>query len=99
MAEPLPAGPPSTRWASIFALPSSTFFFLPSGLFSGIYFSFPAVRAAYFLKLKEYGGDFNKLWDNHLKGLLFEYLRGNRDADEQMKRLENAYKGIAEPED
>lgn len=57
------------------------------------------IGAAYFLKLKEYGGDFNKLWDNHLKGLLFEYLRGNRDADEQMKRLENAYKGIAEPED
>lgn len=54
------------------------------------------IGAAYFLKLKEYGGDFDKLWDNHLKGLLYEYLRGNRDADEQMKRLENAYKGIAE---
>ena len=54
------------------------------------------IGAAYFLKLDEYGGDFDKLWEYHLKGLLYEYLRGNRDADEQLKKLENAYKGISE---
>ncbi len=54
------------------------------------------IGAAYFLKLDEYGGDFDKLWEYHLKGLLYEYLRGNRDADEQMKKLESAYKGISE---
>ena len=54
------------------------------------------IGPSYFLNLSKNGGDFDKLWDNHLKGLLYEYLRGNRDADEQMKRLENAYKGIAE---
>ena len=54
------------------------------------------IGAAYFLKLDEYGGDFDKLWEYHLKGLLYEYLRGNRDVDEQLKKLENAYKGISE---
>lgn len=54
------------------------------------------IGAAYFLKLDEYGGDFDKLWEYHLKGLLYEYLRGNRDADEQLKKLESAYKGISE---
>ncbi len=54
------------------------------------------IGAAYFLKLDEYGGDFDKLWEYHLKGLLYEYLRGNRDADEQLKKLESAYKGVSE---
>ena len=54
------------------------------------------IGAAYFLKLDECGGDFDKLWEYHLKGLLYEYLRGKRDADEQMKKLESAYKGISE---
>ena len=57
------------------------------------------IGAAYFLKLDEYGGDFDKLWEYHLKGLLYEYLRGNRDADEQLKKLESAYKGISESTD
>lgn len=57
------------------------------------------IGAAYFLKLDEYDEDFDKFWEYHLKGLLYEYLRGNRDADEQLKKLESAYKGISESSD
>ena len=35
------------------------------------------IGASYFLKLKNYDGDFGKLWDYHIKGILQEYLRGN----------------------
>ena len=49
------------------------------------------IGAAYFRKIKDYGGDFQKLWDFHLKGLLFEYLRGNMNAEEQLKELKEAY--------
>ena len=49
------------------------------------------IGAAYFLKLKEYDGDFNKLWEFHLKGLLREYLRGNPNADNELEKLKKAY--------
>lgn len=49
------------------------------------------IGAAYFKKIKDYGGDFQKLWDFHLKGLLFEYLRGNMNAEEQLEELKKAY--------
>ena len=49
------------------------------------------IGAAYFKKIEEYGGDFQKLWDFHLKGLLFEYLRGNVNAEEQLEDLKQAY--------
>lgn len=49
------------------------------------------IGAAYFKKIEEYGGDFQKLWDFHLKGLLFEYLRGNVNAEEQLEELKQAY--------
>jgi hypothetical protein len=48
------------------------------------------IGAAYFKKFDDYG-DFGQLWDYHLKGLLFEYLRGNMNAEEQLKELEKAY--------
>ena len=54
------------------------------------------IGAAYFLKLDEYDGDFNKLWEYHLRGLLSEYLRGNRDAEKQLAQLKNAYDGNTE---
>ena len=54
------------------------------------------IGAAYFLKLDEYDGDFDKLWEYHLRGLLFEYLRGNRDAKNQMEKLKKAYDGNSE---
>ena len=49
------------------------------------------IGAAYFKKIEKYDGDFQKLWDFHLKGLLFEYLRGNMNAEEQLKELKEAY--------
>lgn len=55
------------------------------------------IGASYFLKLTNYlndsGVDYQKLWDNHLKGLLFEYLRGMPDAEGKLETLENAFFG------
>ena len=49
------------------------------------------IGGAYFLKLKELGGDFDKLWEYHLEGLLREYLRGMEDAGDELKKLKAAY--------
>ena len=49
------------------------------------------IGASYFLKLKEYDGDWEALWNYHLEGLLCEYLRGMPNMDELMEKLENAY--------
>lgn len=35
------------------------------------------IGASYFLKLNNYDGDFECLWEYHIKGILQEYLRGN----------------------
>lgn len=35
------------------------------------------IGASYFLKLKNYNGDFESLWEYHIKGILQEYLRGH----------------------
>lgn len=52
------------------------------------------IGASYFLKLKEYGEDcWEALWNYHLEGLLREYLRGMPNADEEMRKLENAHLG------
>ena len=55
------------------------------------------IGAAYFKKIEEYGGDFQKLWDYHLQGLLYEYLRGNINASEQLEELKKAYDEVANP--
>ena len=49
------------------------------------------IGASYFLKLKDYQGDFGKLWDYHLEGLLREYLRGMSDVETKLKSLKVAY--------
>jgi len=49
------------------------------------------IGAAYFKKIEKYDGDYQKLWDFHLKGLLYEYLRGNMNAEEQLEELKKAY--------
>lgn len=53
------------------------------------------IGASYFLKLASYINDgvvdYQKLWDNHLKGLLFEYLRGMPDAEGKLETLGNAF--------
>ena len=55
------------------------------------------IGASYFLKLDNYyngnnkNDAFKKLWENHLKGLLFEYTRGMPNQKEIMEKFENAY--------
>lgn len=53
------------------------------------------IGAAYFLKLKNYleNGEPNweSLWTNHLYGLLFEYLRGLPNMDDDLNKLRRAY--------
>ena len=49
------------------------------------------IGPAYFLKLKEYDGDFEKLWQYHIQGILAEYLRGMRGVDEKLADLKKAY--------
>lgn len=52
------------------------------------------IGAAYFRKILDYkdkANPFDCLWENHLKGLLYEYLRGNRRAKDLLKKLHEAY--------
>ena len=54
------------------------------------------IGASYFLKLANYKKDdgtfeYDKLWDYHLKGLLFEYLRGMPDAEDKLDALGEAF--------
>ena len=48
------------------------------------------IGPAYFLKYALYN-DFEDLWEYHLKGLLFEYLRGSANISLKMDRLHDAY--------
>lgn len=52
------------------------------------------IGASYFLKLKQYNNDFQRLWEYHLRGILFEYLRGMPDSTEKIELLEKAYNSI-----
>ena len=49
------------------------------------------VGPSYFLKLRDNGNDFDKLWQLNIEPLLKEYLRGFRMADETLKKLNRAY--------
>lgn len=49
------------------------------------------IGPAYFLKLKNYNGDFEQLWENHLEGLLLEYMRGMQGVEEKIEKLKAAY--------
>lgn len=49
------------------------------------------IGPAYFLKLEKYDGDFEKLWEYHIKGVLREYLRGSRGIEEKMEDLKKAF--------
>ena len=52
------------------------------------------IGAAYFRKILDYqekANPFECLWENHLKGLLYEYLRGNRRSKELLEKLHRAY--------
>ena len=50
------------------------------------------IGAAYFLNLKtSCDNDFGQLWDYHLKPLVCEYLRGQRNSDASLEKIKNAY--------
>ena len=49
------------------------------------------IGAAYFLNLKN--DDYDALWNNHLESLLFEYFRGERDAQQKVNELHAIYNG------
>ena len=51
------------------------------------------IGPAYFLKLDENGGDFNKLWKMNIEPLLKEYLRGFRKTDEILDKFSKAFFG------
>lgn len=54
------------------------------------------IGPAYFTKLQDYGGDFEKLWEYHIKGILTEYLRGTRGIDEKIATLKKAFDSYKE---
>ena len=47
--------------------------------------------AAYFLKLKNYNGNFTMLWERHIAHLMHEYLRGIPRADEHFNALKKVW--------
>jgi len=49
------------------------------------------IGPAYFLKLKNYKGNFDLLWEYHIEGVVKEYLRGMDNAEESLKNLAKAY--------
>lgn len=51
------------------------------------------IGGSYFLKLKNKNEfiSFEELWDYHLKGTLYEYFRGEPDADKKLAALKKAY--------
>lgn len=51
------------------------------------------IGASYFLKYATYG-NFDELWENHIEGLLYEYLRGSSNVETKMERLHQAYNDI-----
>lgn len=56
------------------------------------------IGASYFLKLENYlvndqleESSWTDLWNNHIEGLLFEYLRGTPNTAKDLEKLKNAY--------
>lgn len=49
------------------------------------------IGGAYFLKLQTGEINAEELWNYHLRGLLFEYLRGTADAETRLAELKKAY--------
>lgn len=51
------------------------------------------IGGAYFLKLKDVGFNFNRLWNEYIRGTLYEYFRGlpSKEIEEKMKLLKGAY--------
>ena len=55
------------------------------------------IGPAYFLKLDEYDGDFEMLWNHHIYGILAEYLRGVNEMEKKIEQIKakayDKYKG------
>lgn len=49
------------------------------------------IGPAYFLRLNNYDGDFDQLWECHLEGLLYEYMRGMTEVPAKLKKLAEVY--------
>ena len=49
------------------------------------------IGPSYFLKLKDNGGNFLKLWEMNIEPLLKEYLRGFRKVDDKLKKFKAEY--------
>ena len=49
------------------------------------------IGPAYFRKLKDNGGSFEKLWKMNLEPLLREYLRGFRRIEDTMEKFKKAF--------
>ena len=49
------------------------------------------LAASYFLKLKDYDGDFDQLWEYNIRPLLNEYLRGLPKHENKLKDLEKSF--------
>lgn len=49
------------------------------------------IGPAYFLKLESYDGDAEQLWNLHLESLLSEYLRGNAQKIELIRKLKKVF--------
>ena len=53
------------------------------------------------LKPEKYKNEFisfDELWDYHLKGTLYEYFRGEPDADKKLAELKKAYDDALKPD-
>ena len=57
------------------------------------------IGASYFLKLRDYQGNFTNLWDYHIAPLLREYLRGLPNAENNFAKLKAAWDGVNHPSD
>ena len=49
------------------------------------------IGGSYFMKLKDYQYDYDALWNNHILGLLWEYLRNQPEAKDNIAILRRAY--------
>lgn len=54
------------------------------------------IGASYFLKYRLYN-DFEALWNNHLRSLLYEYLRGSSNIERKIEILKSAYDDKTRP--
>lgn len=55
------------------------------------------IGGSFFRKFNSDTADFEKLWTNHLRGVIFEYFRGEPEAEKILNRIYKKYKDAAVP--